>query len=284
MKANFTDEAACLASYHEPFGADAEYGMNNAYSATSVEFSIDTRDYGLTCSYRFAAGNFSIGQGYVRAIVGGSYQQLDGFQSRQSFLDFANAGIPGLWGLVTNTRGLGTFDINGDAFGYRVGLAYEIPTIALRAMVLYNSKYDYDDLNGFQDNTGFGATDPGIARSPITMATEIPQSIEVRLQSGVTESMLIYANFKWQQWTKLDVIDISGGISPVSAADSSFVRSSLSGRLHCQRRRRLSLQRESSPVWPVSAGTVERPPSQALKRTHTHLQQVFQSSRWKTSP
>lgn len=103
LKIGFTDDAACLGTYTEPFGADANYGTGNAYSASTVAFSIDTRDYGLTCSYRFAGPELGIGQSFFRVIGGISYQELEGFQSRQRFLDFANAGIPTVGG-VTNTQ------------------------------------------------------------------------------------------------------------------------------------------------------------------------------------
>ncbi len=41
VKASLGD-AACLATYSEPFGADAVYGTGHAYSATAVSFSVDT--------------------------------------------------------------------------------------------------------------------------------------------------------------------------------------------------------------------------------------------------
>ena len=225
IKAGFGDNVACLASYTEPFGATAGYGLNNAYSPTSVNFEIDTRDYGLTCSYRFAAGEFSVGQGYIRAIAGVSYQELEGFQSRQTFQDFATAGLTAIPGTgVTNTLGVGTFDVDGDAFGYRLGVAYEIPEIALRAALIYHSRYDYD-LDGIQDNSGFGAVIPGVfdvRRNPITLSTEIPQAVEVRLQTGLNEKTLAFANFKWQEWSKLDVIPIIGGRTPVSGQPTNL--------------------------------------------------------------
>ena len=219
-KMNVAEGFDCLATYSEPFGGDSGFGTNNAYSATAVQFSIDTQDYGLTCAFQFGAGTTSVGDAFARVIVGGSYQELQGFQSRQSFLDFANAGI-GAVGGVTNTSGLGTFNVEGDAVGYRVGVAYEIPDIALRAMVLYNSKYDYD-LSGIQNNTGFGAVIPGTQLVPITLQTEIPQSLEVKLQSGIAEGTLAFANFKWQDWSKLGVININGGLSPATGGPSAL--------------------------------------------------------------
>jgi len=212
VKGNVAPGLDCLATYSEPFGADQNNGINNALSATSVEFEIDTQDYGLTCSYQFGMGATSVGDSFLRIIGGGSYQELQGFQSRQRFLDFVPLGGAGG---VSIPDGIGTFDVEGDSFGWRAGVAYEIPDIALRAMLLYNSKYDYD-LDGVQNNTGFGPLIPGTGIVPISLTTEIPQSIELRAQTGVREGTLVFANAKWQDWSQLDIIPIQGGLSPLS--------------------------------------------------------------------
>ncbi|MEN0042011.1 MAG: outer membrane protein transport protein, partial [Pseudomonadota bacterium] len=220
-KLNVTQGFDCLGHYTQPYGADADYGTNNAQSLSAVEFSIRTKDYGLTCSYQFAAGDFSVGQGFGRVIVGGSYQEIEGFQSRQSFGDFANAGVPAVGG-ITNTAGIGTFSVEDEAFGWRLGAAYEIPAIALRAMVLYSSKYDFDGLTGIQNNTGFGPLIPGTGLVPITLATEIPQALDIKLQTGVREGMLAFANFRWQDWSQLQSITINGGLNPATGGPSSL--------------------------------------------------------------
>lgn len=219
-KMSLTDDAACLGTYSEPYGADANYGTNNAYSATAVSFGVATRDYGLTCSYRFDGPELGIGKSSFRIIGGVSYQELEGTQQRQSFLDFTNAGINAVGG-ITNTAGIGRFDVEGDAIGYRIGAAFEVPDIALRAVVLYHSKYDYD-LTGFQDNRDFGALIPGTALVPITMQTEIPQAVEIKLQTGVAEGTLAFLNVKWQDWSQLGIIPIVGGRNPATGGVSNL--------------------------------------------------------------
>lgn len=217
-KFNAGEGLDCLASYSEPYGADNENGTNNALSASSVAFSIDTQDYGLTCGYEFGAGSTSVGDSFVSIIGGVSYQEFQGFLSRQSFLDLANAGIPATAGVVpggtvTNTSGLGLFNVEGNSVGWRAGVAYEIPDIALRALVLYSSAYDYD-LTGVQDNRGFGIDDAfANATANISATTEIPQALDIRLQSGIAEGTLAFANFRWQDWSAIDIIPIVGGVT-----------------------------------------------------------------------
>lgn len=219
-KVSLTDDAACLGTYSEPYGAEANYGTNNAYSATAVSFGVSTRDYGLTCSYRFDGPELGIGKSSFRIIGGVSYQELKGSQERQSFLDFSNAGIDAVGG-ITNTAGIGRFDVEGDAIGYRIGAAFEVPDIALRAVVLYHSKYEYD-LTGFQDNRDFGALIPGTDLVPITMQTEIPQAVEIKLQSGISEGTLAFLNVKWQDWSQLGIIPIVGGRNPATGGESNL--------------------------------------------------------------
>lgn len=217
-KFNVGQGADCLATYSEPYGADNSNGTFNALSASAVEFSIDTQDYGLTCSYQFGLGTTAVGDSFARIIGGVSYQEFQGFLARQSFLDFSNAGIGSLIGAVPgsnvgNTAGIGTFNVEGDAIGWRAGVAYEIPDIALRALVLYSSRYSYD-LEGIQNNTGFGIdAAAGNAFADIGLTTEIPQALDIRLQSGIAEGTLAFVNFRWQDWSKLDVIPIDGGIT-----------------------------------------------------------------------
>jgi len=222
IKFNAAPGLDCLLSYTEPFGADAGYGEDNAYSVTAVEFTIDTQDYGATCAYQFGAGTTSVGDSFLRIIGGVSYQELQGFQSRQRFSDFARAGLISIPGTgITNSDGIGFFSVDGDAFGWRAGVAYEIPDIALRAMILYHSEYDYS-LSGVQDNTGFGATIPGTAVIPISIQTEIPQALEVNFQTGVREGTLAFVNFKWQDWSQLGVIPIQGGLTPIDGSPTAL--------------------------------------------------------------
>ncbi len=219
IKAGFGDAVDCLASYTKPFGADSEYGLNNAYSPTSVEFSLESDDYSLTCAYKFKT---SIGQ--FRAIVGGSYIEVEAFQSRQTFGDFAPAGdsvvispfIPAI-----NPQGLGLFNLEDEAFGWRVGAAYELPEIALRASLVYSSRYNLNGLSGTVDSTALGGLG---AITDVSAATEIPQALEFKFQSGVAENTLLFGSLKWQQWSRLGVVPIVGVTSPTTGlpTDVSF--------------------------------------------------------------
>ncbi len=226
FKANVFAPVDCLGTYTEPYGVDAEYGKDNAYSPTAVRFGVGTRDYGLTCSYKF-----DLGRGQARIIGGASYGEVDAFLSRQTLQTFVipSPPFPPAVAGVKHNRGIGTFQLSDEAWSWRVGAAYEIPEIALRATLMYSAKYDYDNLAGTVDTTGFagGPTNPlgppgaFLGERDVTAASEVPQALEFKLQTGIATDWLGFGSLKWQQWSKLGVIPIKGVVSPVTGLPSN---------------------------------------------------------------
>lgn len=219
LKFNVVEPVDCLASYSKPYGADANYGLNNAYSPTAVKYSIDTNDFGLTCSYKM-----DLGKGSVRFIGGVSYQDVDAFLSRQTLLGLTLPGVP-LVGL--GNTGVGTFKLSDSAWGWRIGTAYEMPEIAFRASLMYYSKYNYDGLSGTVDTTGFSgrglpanAVPGSTGIFPVTASAEIPQAVEFKFQTGIAPDWLAFGSVRWQEWSKLGVIPIKGVRNPVFGTPS----------------------------------------------------------------
>lgn len=86
----------------------------------------------------------------------------------------------------------GPYSLNVDKdyqFGYLVGAAYEIPSIAMRVALTYESKTEHD----FRDNNG----------SPFKV--EIPQAVTLHAQSGIATDTLLFGSVKWREWTKFKV-------------------------------------------------------------------------------
>lgn len=215
FKVGIGDHGDCVGTFSTPFGADVENGLNTALSGNIVEFYIDTEDYGLTCSAKFNVGTTPLGEGRLRLIGGGSFLQFEGFLSRQSLVDFVGspvaAAIPGL-----DAQGVGLFELEDNAFGWRAGLAYEIPKSAVRISAVYSSSYDIDatgtvDISGF--NTPVALLNP---TSPISLSTVLPQQIDVNIQSGINEKTLAFARFNWTDWSELGSIPVEGVFSALS--------------------------------------------------------------------
>lgn len=205
VKMNLFEPVDCLATYTEPYGADQKHGLNNAYSPSAVEFRVDSQDYGLTCSYKM-----DMGKGVARLIGGVSYQQVDAFLSRQTLLEFGNTGV-------------GNFDLSDNALSWRVGAAYEIPEMAFRASLVYSAKYDLN-LTGYVNSTAFGSVlgtgyysqvDIYSGIDPTNAQTQIPQALELKVQSGIAPDWVAFGSVRWQQWSKLQVIKINNVPSPL---------------------------------------------------------------------
>ncbi|WP_417727262.1 OmpP1/FadL family transporter [Roseovarius sp.] len=83
-----------------------------------------------------------------------------------------------------------TLNVNKDfQFGYLLGAAYEIPDIALRVALTYESKTEHD----FKDNTG----------APFKV--EIPQAFTLHAQSGIAANTLLFGSVKWREWSQFSV-------------------------------------------------------------------------------
>ncbi|WP_256750590.1 OmpP1/FadL family transporter [Mesorhizobium sp. Mes31] len=185
----------CMVDYSQPWGAHTAPGStwNGAFS--NVETDIKSNNYAGTCSYKMDAG-----KGQIRFIGGLFYQDISGF--KESLVNLT----PALTGRV---------DLKASGWGWRAGIAYEIPDIALRASLVYNSQVKLDNISGT-------LTLPG-SSTPIFGATEyMPDSLELKLQSGIAPGWLAFGSVKWVNWSLLQSVPIC----PVGFPTSSCVTGS----------------------------------------------------------
>lgn len=94
--------------------------------------------------------------------------------------------------------------------GYLAGVAFEIPSIALRVAATYESKTEHD----FRDNNG----------APFEV--EIPQAFTLRAQSGIAADTLLFGSVKWREWSKFrvqpaDFFSLVPGVGPVNTPIAS---------------------------------------------------------------
>lgn len=182
-KIQLTDDLGCAVQYREPWGIDTDSGINNARMFSAIEQKISSRDYGLNCAYRFAITD----KGFLRILGGISYQELKGKQTKISPLSstsFANSNL----------------DVEDSAVGWRIGAAYEIPEIALRASLVYQSKINYD-LDGTVTVAPIGT---GLSfTTPVIGSVATPQSVEFKFQTGIAPDWLALASIKWTDWKSI---------------------------------------------------------------------------------
>lgn len=185
----------CLVDYSEPFGAHTNPGVNWAGANNNVETKIDSHNYGATCSYKF-----DLGQGQARIIGGAFYQEIEGFQEKLV------STAPLALGLGT---GVGRLDLSDSAWGWRLGVAYEIPEYAMRASLVYNSRVKYDGLTGTVDLTQVPVVPVYGGRiTNVYGEAEAPDSLELKLQSGIAPDWLAFGSVKWTNWSVLQSVSL----------------------------------------------------------------------------
>jgi long-chain fatty acid transport protein len=194
FKIGITDDIDCMADYSEPFGAHTNPGLNWAGANNEVETKVRTHNYAATCSYKFDAG-----PGQLRLIGGGFYQEVSGFKSRLVSV------VPPPFSAVYD--GVGSLDVDGHGWGWRAGLAYEIPEYALRTSLVYNSRVKYDNLKGTVDLTELPPVRAffGSATSVFGSA-DAPDSLEWKVQTGIAPDWLAFGSVKWTNWSVLQSI------------------------------------------------------------------------------
>lgn len=185
----------CMVDYSQPWGIHSKPGRNWVGANSDIETKVNSDNYAGTCSYKMDAG-----KGQFRFLGGVFYQEIDGFKERLV------APVPPAFG-----TGIGRLDLKTDGVGWRIGAAYEIEEIALRASVVYNSEVKLDDITGTLDLRQIpGAVDPrnpllGRVTNVFGEAT-MPQSVEFKLQSGIAPDWLAFGTVKWVDWSQLQTV------------------------------------------------------------------------------
>lgn len=209
----------CMIDYSQPFGAHTNPGRNWVGANSNIETKIDSDGYAGTCSVKFQAG-----KGQFRMIGGVSYLEISGFKERLVFP------LPPAFG-----SGVGRVDLEDSGIGWRAGVAYEIPEIAFRVSAVYYSEVELDEVTGTLDLTGVPVAPPPIggAITPIFGSATMPQSFEVKIQSGIAPGWLAFGSVKWVDWSVLQSVPLcptftsalgcsSGAANEVTSLDLAY--------------------------------------------------------------
>ncbi|MET3594933.1 MULTISPECIES: OmpP1/FadL family transporter [Mesorhizobium] len=181
----------CMVDYSQPWGAHVAPGMWNG-AVSNIETDIKSDNYAATCSYKMDAG-----KGQLRFIGGVFYQEVYGFKES----------LIALMPVVATGR----VDLSSSGWGWRAGVAYEIPEIALRASLVYNSQVKLDNISGT-------LTTPRGPTGIYGENTSMPDSVELKLQSGIAPGWLAFGSIKWVNWSLLQSVAICPQGSQIIAA------------------------------------------------------------------
>lgn len=218
IKAALGDSIDCMADYSQPWGAHTNPGKNWAGANNNIETKVESDNYAATCSYKW-----QMGPGYFRVIGGGVYQEVGGFKERL-VQDYTFAPFP-----FSTFSGVGRLELEDSGWGWRTGVAYEIPEYAMRASLVYNSAVDLDDLSGFIDLRQLAFPNPFPVGPRVITGTKydvqgsasMPDSLELKVQSGIAPGWLAFGSIKWTDWSQLQVVTFCPAtISPTTPCTS----------------------------------------------------------------
>lgn len=227
VKFNLGDNFRCAGTLVDNNGGSATYAVPKPSGKLNEDFT--TNEKAVTCGVKFQAGPGNVW------VLGG------GFTEDFNYNRINQYSIPGSGGgEIVLPRA--TLDLHGQKFGYRVGLAYEIPEIALRGQVMYRSGTDYgaDGTLNIPTAALLGAQAQALGKQATAAANagnftlagqlqaqaltmlgqaqgaaaaglnsefaatgtgNLPQSVEVKLQSGIAAGWLAFGSAKWTDWS-----------------------------------------------------------------------------------
>jgi long-chain fatty acid transport protein len=177
-KRDINDKLSYAIIVDQPFGADVLYGATSPVLGGTKAVAEATAATVL-----------------LRYKVSDSFSVHGGLRAQQS-----SASID-LRGLAYGPLGAYSVQLSDDlGLGYVVGAAYEMPDIALRVAVTYNSAIEHDFSTV---ETGLPPLNGADVFNGVTTTTnvETPQSVNIDFQSGVAENTLVFGQIRWADWS-----------------------------------------------------------------------------------
>lgn len=197
VKFKIYDDLSCAGTFTQSYGGAATWPIpSGTIGKLNEDFVVN--EYGATCGYKY-----DLGKGRIWAIGG-------------VFVESVKYDLIAVAGALNGT-------LRDTGIGWRAGVAYEIPEIALRGQLMYRSGFSVDA----EGSARLTPPIPGIP-FPLTRAAvgtaELPQSVELKLQTGIAPGWLAYGNVKWTDWsvTKELILQIPG--TPLTSKNEYYWR------------------------------------------------------------
>ncbi|MFV0358889.1 OmpP1/FadL family transporter [Tropicimonas sp.] len=203
-KVDLNDQWSLALIYEQPYGADVDYG-GNAYATELGGTSALADTHALTAYLRYRFNDRWSVHGGIRA------QRIDGEISLSGLAYGPNPAdapyIPVELGGPRGTVNGYDVDLDGDtAYGYVIGGAFEIPEIAARISLTYNSEITHtmdttesgpDVLIGFAGAPIVGPALNGKSETEV----KTPQSVNLEFRTGIAADTLLFGSVRWVDWS-----------------------------------------------------------------------------------
>jgi len=157
---------------NQPFGANASYG-SGPYTGLEAEWN----------STQVAA--------VLKYQVNENVSVYGGIRSVKSEAEIAIPAALFPFGYTAETE-------SDSQISYIAGAAYEIPEIALRVALTYESGFTHEF-----DTTETAAALGGVI--PSVTEIEMPQAVTLDFQSGIAEDTLLFGSVRWSEWSVFEV-------------------------------------------------------------------------------
>lgn len=176
-KHQFTDNLSGAIIVEQPFGADIRYSTTESPVLGGTRVEVNSTTYTALLRYKFD-NNFSVHGGIRGSHADGSLRlQGAGYSTVSGY----NLGIDGAWGI-----------------GWVAGIAYEVPEIAARVSLTYNSPIEHDF-----DMTESGGPLPVTFKDNYEIRT--PRSWTLEGQTGIAADTLLFGSIRWVKWSEFKV-------------------------------------------------------------------------------
>ena len=184
FKGDITEKLSFAIIGDEPFGSDIFYPNNPATSILGgTGATVDSVALTALLRYKFN-DNWSV-HGGLRYQEVDSVVTLGGLAFNSSATPFVPSGVNGY---------RAEFDSDGD-IGIVLGAAYEIPDIALRVAVTYNSGTTHN-LPTTESIRGTQISAPGA-----TSEVDSPESLNVAFQTGIAPDTLLFGSLRYARYS-----------------------------------------------------------------------------------
>ncbi|ETX28288.1 OmpP1/FadL family transporter [Roseivivax isoporae] len=211
FKHDVNDRLSFALILDKPYGAEVDYDDGTGYFAADSTATLHSFAATAIGRYKFTER--------ISVHAGLRYQEL----SAKAVVPFVNGVDPSTGGGLPGVPSPGTpyeaYGKQDGGWGYVLGGAYEIPDIALRVALTYNSRIDHE-----LDTTETSALGPDFeTKTDITT----PQSVNLDFQTGIAPDTLLFGGVRWVEWSEFDITPqayetLTGGASLVSYEDDTY--------------------------------------------------------------
>ena len=191
-KHQFTENLSAAFIIEQPFGADILYPTATEGGSVllgGTRATVDSTTFTALGRYRFD-NNFGI-HGGIRGSKANGLVTLNG--AAYGPVAGYNVDLDDSWGV-----------------GYVVGASYEMPEIAARVSLTYNSAIDHD-FDTTETGPSIDPDGPGpIPALPLlagtsTTTVKTPQSVTLEGQTGIAADTLLFGSIRWVKWSEFRV-------------------------------------------------------------------------------